>query len=90
MSKKKPKWLRSRKSRSDSRYVIGMMADRYLRDQLISIMADRLDFERLRGFDFRRTDRRTDICDCRVAFATENEYLLHALEVAKGRKFEKV
>ena len=53
-------------------------------------MADRLDSERLRGFDFRRTDRRTDICDCRVAFATENEYLLHALEVAKGRKFEKV
>ena len=35
-------------------------------------MADRLDSERLRGFDFRRTDRRTDICDCRVAFATEN------------------
>ena len=42
-------------------------------------MADRLDSERLRGFDFRRTDRQTgrqtdrwtDICDCRVAFATE-------------------
>ena len=29
----KPKWLRSRESRSDSQYVIGMMADRYLRDQ---------------------------------------------------------
>ena len=44
------------------------------------IMTDRLDSERLRGFDFRRTDRQTgrqtdrwtDICDCRVAFATEN------------------
>ena len=34
-------------------------------------MADRLDFERLRGFCDRRTDRRTDICDSRVAFATE-------------------
>ena len=34
-------------------------------------MADRLDSERLRGFDFRLTDRQTDICDCRVAFATE-------------------
>ena len=38
----------------------------------IGIMADRLDSERLRGFDFRKTDRQTDICDCRVAFATEN------------------
>ena len=38
-------------------------------------MADRLDFERLRGFCDRQTDRQTDgqtdICDCRVAFATE-------------------
>ena len=42
-------------------------------------MADRLDSERLRGFDFRwtdrQTDRQTDICDCRVAFATENSAL---------------
>ena len=34
------------------------------------------DFKLLRGFDLLRTDRqsdrRTDICDCRVAFATEN------------------
>ena len=30
------------------------------------------DFKLLRGFDYGRTDRRTDICDCRVAFATEN------------------
>ena len=33
-------------------------------------------FKLLRGFDNRqteeRTNRRTDICDCRVAFATEN------------------
>ena len=30
------------------------------------------DFKLLRGFDDGRTDGRTDICDCRVAFATEN------------------
>ena len=35
-----------------------MMADRYLRDQEIGIMADRLDSERLRGFCDRQTDRR--------------------------------
>ena len=29
------------------------------------------DFKLLRGFDDGRTDGRTDICDCRVAFATE-------------------
>ena len=29
-----------------------MMADRYLRDKEIGIMADRLNSERLRGFDF--------------------------------------
>ena len=29
------------------------------------------DFKLLRGFDNGQTDRRTDICDCRVAFATE-------------------
>ena len=52
-----------------------LVADRYLRDQEIGIMADRLDSERLRGFDFRRTDGQTDICDCRVAFATEREKL---------------
>ena len=35
------------------------------------------DFKLLRGFDLWRTDRRTnertDICDCRVAFATEKQ-----------------
>ena len=30
------------------------------------------DFKLLRGFDNGRTKRQTDICDCRVAFATEN------------------
>ena len=30
------------------------------------------DFKLLMGFDNGRTDKRTDICDCRVAFATEN------------------
>ena len=40
--------------------MIGMMADRYMRDQLISIIADRLDFERLRGFCDGQTDGLTD------------------------------
>ena len=30
------------------------------------------DFKLFRGFDYGQTDGRTDICDCRVAFATEN------------------
>ena len=30
------------------------------------------DFKLLRGFASEQTDRRTDICECRVAFATEN------------------
>ena len=30
--------------------------------------------ERLRGFCDRQTDRQMDICNCRVAFATENTY----------------
>ena len=30
------------------------------------------DFKLLRGFADRQTDERTDIGDCRVAFATEN------------------
>ena len=32
-----------------------------------------VDFKLLRGFADGRTDERTDICDCRVAFATEND-----------------
>ena len=31
------------------------------------------DFKLLGGFDYGQTDERTDICDCRVTFATENE-----------------
>ena len=29
------------------------------------------DFKLLKGFALRRTDKQTEICDCRVAFATE-------------------
>ena len=29
------------------------------------------DFKLLRGFDDRQTNKQTDICDCRVAFASE-------------------
>ena len=29
------------------------------------------DFKLLKGFALGRTNERTDICDCRVAFATE-------------------
>ena len=43
-------------------------------------LADGYDSERLRGFDFRQTDRRTDICNCRVAFATENSPLVTLFE----------
>ena len=35
-------------------------------------MADRSNSERLRGFCDRWTDGQTDICDSRLAFATEN------------------
>ena len=31
------------------------------------------DCKLLRGFDYGQTNRRTDICDCRVAFATEKK-----------------
>ena len=40
---------------------------------LIGSMVDRSDSERLRGFCNRLTDRQTDICNSRVAFATEND-----------------
>ena len=30
------------------------------------------DFKLLKGFDYQQTGRLTDICECRVAFATEN------------------
>ena len=35
------------------------------------------DFKLLRGFADKQTDKRTDICDCRVAFATENRKILN-------------
>ena len=38
-------------------------------------MVDRSDSERLRGFCDGLMDRQTDICDSRVAFATENNIL---------------
>ena len=44
-----------------------------IRDHKIGLIADRLDSEMLRGFCDRRTDRQTDLCDSRVAFATENQ-----------------
>ena len=33
------------------------------------------DFKLLKGFASRRTDRLTDICECRVAFETESRNL---------------
>ena len=54
--------------------IIGLMVNRQTR-WVIGSMVNRSNSERLRGFDFRWTDRQkdgqTDICDCRVAFATE-------------------
>jgi len=38
-------------------------------------MVNRSDSERLRGFCDRQTDRRMDICDSRVAVATENSII---------------
>ena len=32
------------------------------------------DFNLLKGFADRQMDKRTDICDCRVVFATENTF----------------
>ena len=39
------------------------------------------DFKLLRGFGDGRTNERTDICDCRVAFATENASHLEHLNI---------
>ena len=39
-------------------------------------MVNRSNSERLRGFDVRQTNGLTDICDSRVAFATENIFLI--------------
>ena len=32
-----------------------------------------IDFKLFEGFALRQTDKRTDICDCRVTFETEKE-----------------
>ena len=50
----------------------------HLKDEDVGLIADRLDSEMLRCFCDRQMDRQTDrqmdICDCRVAFATEIFY----------------
>ena len=38
------------------------------------------DFKLLRGFADRQTDEQTDICECRVAFATEKDVPLPIVE----------
>ena len=38
------------------------------------------DFKLLRGFDNGQTNRRTDICGCRVAFATEKTLITQKRE----------
>jgi len=40
------------------------------------------DLKLLRGFADGRTDERTDICDCRVAFATENQISRNNVEIS--------
>ena len=59
--------------RSETKVIMDQI--NHLRDQEIGMMADMHEFERLRGFGDGRTDRQMDICDCRVAFATENIHL---------------
>ena len=40
------------------------------------------DFKLLRGFSSERTDRLTDICECRVAFVTENQWSISYMNCA--------
>ena len=42
-----------------------------------------IEFKVFQGFAFRQTNGRTDICDCRVAFATEMSdlYLTHLIGI---------
>ena len=44
--------------------------------ELIGLMVDRSNSERLRGFCNGLTDRQTDICNSRVAFMTEKELII--------------
>ena len=53
----------------------------------IGSMIDSSNSERLRGFCDWRMDRQTDICDCRVAFATENVTLSHKFYSNFNQKF---
>ena len=56
-------------------WSIGLMANRpngQLAQWLIGSMVNRSNSERLRGFGNGLTDRQTDICYSKVAFATEN------------------
>ena len=41
------------------------------------------DFRLLKGFASEQTDRRMDICECRVAFATENDMFKAELLIYK-------
>ena len=53
------------------------MVDRL--DRSMGSMGNRSNSERLRGFCDGWTDRQTDICNSRVAFATEKETLFSTL-----------
>ena len=44
-----------------------------MKDERLMMKDD--DFKLFRGFEDGQTDERTDICDCRVAFATEKHYI---------------
>ena len=39
------------------------------------------DFKLFRGFEDGQTDERTDIGDCRVAFATENTFIYFKINI---------
>ena len=43
------------------------------------------DFKLLKGFALGQTNERTDICDCRVAFATENIFQLNTIMLNKEK-----
>ena len=65
-------WNPSETSQNGSKQGISQMA--IWAWWLIGSMIDSSNSERLRGFCDWRMDRQTDICDCRVAFATEKRY----------------
>ena len=59
--------------------MVNLLDGQYARWSIGS-MVNRSDSERLRGFGNGLTDRRTDICDCRVAFATEKSRIKKILK----------